>query len=469
MSKKASVTVHPLESPHQKESFTKFLPLDDKLKEEVFTAVREIFDAAGGKSLLKSSGDVYLKPNGVCCKAYSYTRPELIEAVIVYWKDKGARNIYLFENSTQANITRMVFAITGYSEICHRLGVKQVFLDEEKNQTLHFTGKDLEAHVEDGYRQASFQMPTFVVERLIEGRDENLYINLPKLKTHSMTDVTLGIKNQWGFPQHKDRQKDHNYNLHHKLTDMLGLVRPDFTLIEGIEGTVHGHYPVTAFADTCVIPFKVLIGSKNVVAADMVGTRLFGLEPRDVSHIDLAIQGGFGDGINSLEDIEIVGDISEFNQVYQADLLQRFPEDVRIIRGQELLCREGCQNNPLTLLQIFAYDHGGRGGWTMIMGKGHHPEEVKSITGKVLVVGQCAIAELGQSLVERLGRRNIYFSNHCNDLGASICAMAHLMKVSPLKLVPHPPHAAAKILLIAKLKGTSSKVPHLLANIIKVV
>jgi len=206
-----------------------------------------------------------------------------------------------------------------------------------------------------------------------------------------------------------------------------------------------------------------------VVAADMVGTKLFGLEPREVSHIDLAIKGDFGEEVSSFSDIEIIGDISDFNHVYQTDLLPRFPEDVRILRGEELLCREGCQNNPLTLLQIFAYDHGGKGGWAMIMGKGHKPEEIKDLTGKVLVVGQCAIAELGQPLAERLGRRKVYFSGHCNDLGASICAMAHLMKVSPLRLVPYPPLAAAKILLVAKLKGTNSKVPHLLANLLKVV
>jgi len=469
MSKKAIVDVKRLETPHQKESFKAFLPLNEELKAEVFIKVREIFDAAGGKELLKSSGDVYLKPNGVCCKAYTYTRPELVEAVIRYWKEAGARDIYLFENSTQANITRMVFAITGYSEICKRLGVKQVFLDEDKTRELHFTGKELEGKVKYGYQQASFQMPNFIVERLIKRRDENLYINLPKLKTHSMTDVTLGIKNQWGFPRHSDRRKDHNYNLHHKLTDMLGFVKPDFTLIEGIEATVHGHYPVTAFADTCVLSFQVLIGSKNVVAADMVGTRLFGLEPTDVPHIDLAIKGGYGDGVESLEDLEIMGNISDFNQVYTSDLLQRFPNDVYIMRGKELLCREGCQNNPLTLLQVFAYDHGGKGGWTLIMGKGHAPNEVVSITGKVLVVGQCAIAELGPTLVKQLGRRNVYFSNHCNDLRASINAMAHLMKVSPLKLVPYPPLASAKILLLAKLHGTSSKVPNLIANIFKSV
>ena len=469
MREKATVTVHRLKLPHQSESLTQFQPLDAARKAEVFTAVREMFDAAGGKALLKSSGDVYLKPNGVDCKAYSYTRPELVEAVIHYWKEAGARDIYLFENSTQANITRMVFAITGYSKICRRLGVKQIFLDEEKNLTLRFTGKPTEGEREDGYRQDSFQMPRFIVERLIEGKDKNLYINLPKLKTHSMTDITLGIKNQWGFPQHGDRRKDHNYNLHHKLADMLGYIRPDFTLIEGIEATIHGHYPVTAFADTCVLPFRVLIGSKNVVAADMAGARLFGLGPKDVPHLALSLERGYGEGVNTWEDIEIIGDISDFNQTYPTDLLQRFPEDVRIMRGRELLCREGCQNNPLTLLQVFAYDHGGQGGWTLIMGKGHDSTEIEALTGKVLVVGECAIAELGERLIKRLGRRNIYFSGHCNDLRASINAMAHLMKVSPLKLVPYPALASAKIMMIAKLRGTKSGVPNLLANVFKVV
>jgi hypothetical protein len=312
-------------------------------------------------------------------------------------------------------------------------------------------------------------MPKFIIERLIKLKDENLYINLPKLKTHSMTDITLGIKNQWGFPQHGDRREDHNYNLHHKLTDMLGIVRPDFTLIEGIEATIHGHYPVTAFADTCVLPFRVLIGSKNVVAADMVGARLFGFAPEDVPHLDLTLKEGYGNEVNTWDDIEIIGDISDFDQRYSSDLLQRFPEDVPIIRGKELLCREGCQNNPLTLLQIFAYDHGGKGGWTLIMGKGHDREEIANLEGKVLVAGRCAIAELGQPLTKRLGKSNVYFTGHCNDLCASINAMAHLMQVSPLKLVPYPPLASARILMIAKLRGTKSRIPNLFANVFKVV
>ena len=114
-------------------------------------------------------------------------------------------------------------------------------------------------------------MPRLVHEKLIREKDANLYVSLPKLKTHSMSVVTLGIKNQWGFPIDRDRGPDHNYNLHPKLVDVLSHVRPDVTLIDGVEGTIYGHYPALAVADRCVRPFRVLLGGLNVVAVDIVG------------------------------------------------------------------------------------------------------------------------------------------------------------------------------------------------------
>jgi uncharacterized protein (DUF362 family) len=445
------------------------MPLGSALKEEVFAAVTEIFDAAGGRQLLKSSGDVYLKPNGVDAKPYAYTRPELVEVVIRYWKQHGARRIFLFENSTQSNFTRMVLSITGYSRICRRHGVKEIFLDEEKSVPFTFKGKAPENLEEGGYQHTTFDIPRFIVDNLIEHKDENLYISLPKLKTHSMAGVSLGVKNQWAFPQQSDRRPDHNYNLAHKLADVLGYVQPDFTIIEGIEATIYGHYPVTAFADKCVLPFKVLVAGSNVVAADLVGARLFGLGPEDAPHLRIAMERGYSNGVRGLEDVKIIGDISDFTKKYPYDLLQKFPEDVTIIRGRQRLCPEGCQNNPLTLLQVLAYDYNGSGGWTLVMGKGHEEDTIKSIKGRVLVVGHCAIEETGKALVERLGRKNVYFSGYCNDLCATTAAMCNLMGVSPLAFAPQPFLQSAKALLLALLHRTKANVPNLLADKFKVV
>ncbi len=469
MSEKATVYVRHLDAPHQKESLTKFLPINDSLKAEVYRAVSELFDKVGGAALLKSSGEVFIKPNGIDGQPYCYTRPEFVEAVIRYWNGHGAKKVYLFENSTQSNATRLVYAVTGYDRVCRRTGAVPVYLDEDKTVAFTFTGRPSGKDDPNGYVQMTFGMPQFVVKNLIENREKNLYISLPKLKTHSMAGVTLGVKNQWAFPCQASRGFDHNDKLADKLVDVLAYVRPDFTLIEGIEGTIYGHYPVTALADTSVLPLRVIVGGRNVVAVDMVGAHIFGLTLNDVPHLRNAVQRGLSDGVQSLSDIAIDGDVSMYGTRYPYDLLDCYPKDVRVLMGKEKCCKQGCQNNPLTLLQILYNDHHGKGGWTMVMGKGHDPNEIDAICGKVLVVGDCAIQEVGDRLLRRLGKKNVYCSPKCNSLADSAAAMFHLMQVDPMVFVPISPIKALGCLLLSRIHGSTALVPSPFSNRFKTV
>lgn len=456
------VYVRHLQSDYQKESRSKFLPLSKKMAEEIKAVVYEILDDAGGSLLLKSSKNVYIKPNGIDGKAYCFTRPELVEAVITYFKEHGANKIYLFENSTQSNYTRLVFELTGYAKICRKTGAIPIYLDEDEGTTFEFKGKD-------DYENNKFEMPNFVVRNLIEDKEKNLYISLPKLKTHSMAGVTLGVKNQWAFPKQSDRGYDHNYSLGNKLVDVLSYIKPDFTIIEGVEGTIYGHYPVTSLADKVVLPLKLIIAGKNVVATDMIGAKVFGLCLDDVKHLKLAVEKGLADDVKSYDDIKVDGDISMYKTKYPTDLYDAFPSDVRLIYGKKMACKEGCVNNPLTLLQILYNDHHGKGGWTMIMGKGFDLEEIDSIRGKVLVVGHCAIEEVGDYLIKRLGKKNVFFSGKCNELAKSAAAMFYLMKVSPFEFAPISPIISIKCVLLAKIHGTKALVPSLVSKYIKTV
>ena len=469
MDKKTTVYVRHLNAPHQSESLTKFMPLNDALRAEVRTAVFELFDKAGGEKMLKSSREVFIKPNGIDGQPYCYTRPEVVEAAIEYWFDHGAKKVYLFENSTQSNATRLVYAVTGYDKICRRTGAIPVYLDEDKQVKFEFRGKQALKDDPDGYQNCSFDMPRFVVKNLIENKDKNLYISLPKLKTHSMAGVTMGVKNQWAFPCQTARGFDHNYNLAYKLVDVLSYVRPDFTLLDGVEGTIYGHYPVTALADKAVLPLRVLVAGANVVATDMVGARIYGLGLEDVPHLRIAVEKGYSDGVMSLDDIDIQGDISMYNTKYPTDLYDCYPPDVKVIKGKERCCKQGCQNNPLTLLQILYNDHGGKGGWTMVMGKGHDPAEIDAIQGKVLIVGDCAINEVGDRLISRLGRKNVYLSHKCNSLADSAAAMFHLMKVDPMVFVPINLAKALWCLTLSKLHGSTALVPNPFSNKFKTV
>ncbi|MCQ2488471.1 MAG: DUF362 domain-containing protein [Clostridia bacterium] len=469
MAGKTTVYVKHLEAPHQSESLTKFMPLNNELAKELKEAIWDLFDKAGGESMLKSSKEVFIKPNGIDGQPYCYTRPEAIEAAIEYWNAHGAKKVYLFENSTQSNATRLVFAITGYDKICKRTGAIPVYLDEDKSVEFEFKGRPSIKDDELGYVNNKFMMPKFVIDNLINKKDENLYISMPKLKTHSMAGVTMGVKNQWAFPSQTTRGFDHNFNLAYKLVDVLSYVRPDFTILEGVEGTIYGHYPVTALADEAVLPLKVLVAGKNVVATDIVGASVYGLTLDDVPHLKIAVEKGLSEGVSGIEDIDIQGDISMYTTKYPTDLYDCYPDDVKVIKGKERCCKQGCMNNPLTLLQILYKDHNGKGGWTMVIGKGHDIAEIDAIQGKVLIVGDCAIDEVGDRLINRLGKKNVFLSHKCNSLADSAAAMFYLMKVSPMAFVPVSLPVALKNLALSKLHGSTALVPSAVSNIIKTV
>ena len=150
------------------------------------------------------------------------------------------------------------------------------------------------------------------------------------------------------------------------------------------------------------------------------------------------------------------------------DLIPEFPADITIIKGKEMACREGCVNNSLNNLQLMHFDQHGKGGWTMVMGKGFDESVVAGIQGRVFVVGPCAVKEIGQKLVDRLGKGKVYFCNECNDLTAMVESMCHLMKVSPLKLAPPiNPIKAMVLFLQSMLNHSTGRMTSPLANFIK--
>ncbi len=410
-------------------------------KQGIKSAVKEMFSylEKSGEPILKSSKEVYIKVNGIDFKKHCYTSPEVLEAVINYLKEIGAK-VFVMENSTQANMTRIVFALTGFKEICEKTGAKIIYLDEEDTKTYEFKGKPSVKEDPKGYNLKTFRLPATVV-KLMENKDAFTYINIPKLKTHSMAGVTLGIKNQWGFPQHADRGKDHNYNLHSKFVDVYEYIKPDITIVDGIEGTVHGHYPPSAFVDRLVKQFNILIGGRDTLSVDVVGARVFGLTIDEIPHLKIAYERGLGEG--DLQKIKVIGkDLNDYKEKYEWDLLQEFPDDVKVVKGKELVCREGCQNNPLSLLQMLAYDYPERfkGGWFIIMGKGHDENLVDELKAqgytKGLVAGYCAIDEVGEKLKKEFGKRKVFFSGDCNNLAETTKAELKLSGMNVFDLVP---------------------------------
>ena len=415
-------------------------------EESAEAAIGKIFEQAGGSSrILKGRRRAWIKINAIDCRPETYTSPAVLEAAIRFLCSCAVEEITVIENCTQGNFTRLVFAATGLGEICRRNGARTLFLDEERVAAVELPGLGCKA-----------RFPRIVLKELAQAEREVFFLNLPRMKTHSMTKVTLGIKNLLGLMDQRDRMYDHNYNLHRRLSSLGTIFRPDFTIIDGIKAVFHGHYPPASVTDRCLAPLGILIGGEDMLAVDTVDARVLGYTVDEVEHLRLAREME-QDG-PELKQIEIEGDITGFTTRYPYTLLPDMPPDVRIVRGRERCCPEGCRYNTEAVLQFLYLDHQGKGGFSIFMGKGFVPADLEGITGPVLLAGKCAVEEAGEYLQKKPGSGPVYRSPACNDLASTVKALTKLMRVNPLHLVPLHPLKSMALLAMAKLKGSKARV-----------
>lgn len=414
----------------------------------IANAVSAVFDYfGGGENLLRASRDVYIKVNGVGCEAHVYTDPDVLRETIVYFRKCGARDIYVMENCTQANFTRLVFKATGFFRVCRETGAIPVYLDETSGVPIFLEG--IEEFVD---------ISRFVFERLIEQGDDNLYLSLPKLKTHSMSQVTLSIKNQFGLIHQKSRIADHNYRIHQKFADIYRVLRPDFVLVDGLIATTHGHYPTIYNADKCIVPMNILMGGPDPLAVDVTGAVLMGFDVKDVKHLELSRAKDIGIGDMGRIDIINKSLFDARKKNLTCELLDDFPPDLVFLRGKERCCKEGCRRNTESVVEMIYRDHGGKGDFTILMGKGIDRRAVENIAGRVHIAGSCAIQDHGVALESRLGRRHVTISPGCNDLALTVYGLCKQMGVHPIRLSKVNPLHSAALLITARFKGSSANI-----------
>ena len=117
----------------------------------------------------------------------------------------------------------------------------------------------------------------------------DLYITHPKLKTHSLTKISCGLKNQFGCLRPKNKTPFHK-KIDETIVDANIARKPDFSIVdanicmEGIGGPIHG------------TPKRVglFIGGNDIVAVDSLCAKVAGFRPFFVGHIRKAARCGLG-------------------------------------------------------------------------------------------------------------------------------------------------------------------------------
>ena len=301
-----------------------------KTGNDFYGAIVGAFNDIGGR-LITPGDRVLIKPNLVelaTPDSGQITNPEVIEAVARYCLDSGAARVIIGEGPgyyQPQSYLKECFTGTGVSEVANRLGIEWVLFDEHRYRTF----KGVSDCTPNEFRVTEF---AFTCDK---------FINLPVLKTHYLTTVTLAMKNLKGCLKREDKPLFHYRDLSRAVVELCRIVRPTVNVIDCTPQTVVHQLGSGYSSDGRQTGGGLLIASSDIVATDAAGCALMGIDPAEVRTVTLGAAASLGE--SDLTRIDITGDelkrLKFKVRLPQEQLKQSFP--LLEIIGAEKAC-SGC-------------------------------------------------------------------------------------------------------------------------------
>lgn len=213
--------------------------------------VDEVFSRLGWKSQIGRNDSVLLKPNFLTePKTGVTTDLALVRAVVERVKDRTA-NVYVGETDSTAK---------DFDKVAGKLDLGCKVVNLSKDDTILISG-----------RHGRYRLPKLALKSKI--------INLPMLKTHLLTKVSLGVKNLFGLIQDKHKVIYH-WKLDGVLYDLYHIFKPSMNLLDALyimdrKGPLNGR----------IRKANLLAAASNTLALDAATCRLVGLKPLKVGHL----------------------------------------------------------------------------------------------------------------------------------------------------------------------------------------
>jgi uncharacterized protein (DUF362 family) len=233
--------------------------------------------ALGGMAaFVKKGATVVIKPNigwDVTPERAGNTNPRLVARIVKHCREAGAKEVYVFDHTCD-NAQR-----------CYRTsGIEQAVEDAG--------GKMAPGGSEGYYQEVTIAGGTSLTKakehELVLKSD--VFINVPVLKSHSSTRLTIAMKNLMGSVW--DRGYWHSNDLHQCIADFSSYRKPTLNVVDAYAVMKRNGPRGVSVSDVAVMKAQLL--SRDPVAIDAAATKLFGLEPSSVRYIKLAADKGVG-------------------------------------------------------------------------------------------------------------------------------------------------------------------------------
>ena len=265
---------------------------------EPLESVRQAVELSKGLANLKAGSKVFIKPNIVFWttavpfpKWGTITTSRIVEDMVIILKEHGIDDITIGEgmitmSPKDIQTPAHAFKDLGYEILNKRYGVKYLNVMERPFEKIDL-GDNITLNFNTDILNSDF------------------VVDIPVLKAHSQTVVSLGIKNLKGTIDIPSRKKCHSAdpdkNLNYMIARLADKMPPIFTLIDGIYSNERG----PAF-DGRMHRSNILIASSDVLSADFTGAKVLGYEPSQVPHLSYAAANH--NRPLDLSDIDIIGE-----------------------------------------------------------------------------------------------------------------------------------------------------------------
>jgi uncharacterized protein (DUF362 family) len=220
---------------------------------------------------------ILLKPNIVVAEPPengAITHPKLMEALVQYFR-KRDREVVIAEGTgifaDDRDFERLLHA-TQYASLRNQLGIPIINLEQVETEKI------------------PWQYGSLHIPKLLKDYE---YINVPTMKTHGQTMVTLGVKNQKGLLPMKMKKMFHKRDLHSSILALSEVIRPTLTVVDGIY-CVEGNGPTGPPVGE-VKRLDLLVAGTDMMAVDNVCVNIMGFEIEEIRHL------------RAVNDIEILG------------------------------------------------------------------------------------------------------------------------------------------------------------------
>ncbi len=235
---------------------------------EMFNKAIEAMGGVG--KFVKKGQKVLVKPNigwDAVPERAANTNPALISEIIKQCLNAGAKDVYVFDHT--CNEWTYCYKNSGIERAVKDAGGKIVPGNSESYyQTVKIENGNLLTEVKEH-------------ELLLES---DVFINVPILKHHGASKLSIGMKNLMGVVW--DRGSWHSKDLHQCIAEYAAFRKPDLNIIDAYNIMKKNGPRGVSTADVLKMQYQII--TTDIVAADAASAKLFGESPDDIRYITIA-------------------------------------------------------------------------------------------------------------------------------------------------------------------------------------